>query len=178
MVHGGRLSTATRLAETKGFFSSLERAAWSAHTFRITSPAKIRPLSEQELRCALRVSSTVQVVSNIMIDQYPNSWKSNFYGSVIEKEEPYAISHKDIQDITEGKAEPWSSWSDCEGNCSQSLQAFRSSQRISGERSRNRSHTINYDSIIEIQRQPCTPDCTSGWDHFTFFITLVEFFQG
>ena len=170
MVHGGRLSTATRLAETKGFFSSLERAAWSVQTFRITSPAKIRPLSEQELRCALRVSSTVQVVSKIMIDQYPNLWKSNFI--LLINCEKTVISHKDIQGITEGKAEPWSSWSDCEGNCSQSLQAFRSSQRISGERSRNRSHTINYDSIIEIQRQPCTPDCTSGWDHFTFFITF------
>ena len=62
MVHGGRLSTATRLAETKGFFSSLERAAWSAQTFHPTSPAKIRSLSEQELQCALEVSSTVQVV--------------------------------------------------------------------------------------------------------------------
>ena len=78
IVHGGRLSTATRLAETKGFFSSLERAAWLAQTYRITSPAKIRPLSEQELPCALPVSSTVQVVSKIMIDQYPNSWKSKF----------------------------------------------------------------------------------------------------
>merc|ERR1712012_1493184 len=89
---------------------------------------------------------------------------------------PYPI--KTYKTSPKGKAEPWSSWSDCKGNCSQSLQAFRSSQRISGERSRNRSHTINYDSIIEIQRQTCTPDCTSGWDHLTFLITLVEFFQG
>ena len=78
MVHGRTLTTATRLAETTGSSLSQERAAWSAQTFRPTSPAKIRPLSEQELRCALRVSSTVQVVSNIMIDQYPNSWKSKF----------------------------------------------------------------------------------------------------
>ena len=76
--------------------------------------------------------------------------------------------HLKLQKPFQGDAEPWSSWSDCKGNCSQSLQAFKRSQRISGERYRNRSHTINYNSIIEIERQPCTPDCTSGWDHFTF----------
>ena len=61
-----------------------------------------------------------------------------------------------------GDVEQWSSWSDCEANCSQSLQAYRSLQRITGERSRNRSHTINSESVIETQTQPCTPDCSSG----------------
>ena len=62
----------------------------------------------------------------------------------------------------QGDVEQWSSWSDCYANCSQSLQAFRSHQRIRGERSRNRSHTINSKSVIEIQEQPCIPDCSSG----------------
>ena len=67
MVHGRTLTTATRLVETTGSFSSQEPAAWSAQTFRPTSPAKIRQLSDQEIRVALQASLTVQV---IMIDQY------------------------------------------------------------------------------------------------------------
>ena len=62
-----------------------------------------------------------------------------------------------------GEAEQWSSWSACEGNCTQSLQAFRSLQRLTGERSRNRSRNVNSETVIETQTQPCVPDCTSGW---------------
>ena len=69
-------------------------------------------------------------------------------------------------------ADQWSSWSDCEGNCVQSLQEFRSSQEIPGERSRRRSRSINSESFIEIQKEPCDPDCTSGGPNFIFHLSL------
>ena len=74
--------------------------------------------------------------------------------------------------LCQGDVEQWSSWSDCYANCSQSLQAFRSHQRIRGERSRNRSRTINSKSVIETQEQPCIPDCSSGWGKESF--TLIN----
>ena len=75
LVPGWTPPTATRLAARTGSISSWGHVFLSARTFRLTFPAKIRPLLEQGIRYALQVSLTVQVTPNIMIDQYPYSWK-------------------------------------------------------------------------------------------------------
>ena len=77
-----------------------------------------------------------------------------------------------------GSAEQWSSWSDCKGNCRQSLQEFRSSQKILGERSRSRRRTINSKSDDEIEIQPCNPECKSGGLKGSSCLIYFQLFQG
>ena len=147
---GQELRTATRAAAPTGSGSSLGLAPRSAQAYPQTYPAKMKRLSKQETQSARQAASTVQVKLNIF-----------------EKR----IKSADVT-LCKGDVEQWSSWSDCDANCSQSLQAFRSLQRITGERSRNRTHTINSEIVIETQTLPCTPDCTSGWGNKSF--TLIN----